>query len=115
MMMDMFSVNVVAPLMLTKVCIGCQVSSINYLPIIDEFGGIDKGLNVEGGPGGWLTGLKLNWKLPLSARQIEIWKNWLVCWARWWNIQIKANPTQPKYVTSRPALYNFGVPKQENM
>ena len=31
--------------------------------------------------------------------QMGIWQNGLCCWARWWNIQIKVNPTQ---VTDHP-------------
>ena len=51
-----------------------------------------------------------------------IWQKWLVSWARWWNTEIKVNPTQvyehmvspehtPTYLSSNWICVMIGVSK----
>ena len=31
---------------------------------------------------------------PILLGQLDVWQNWLLSWADWWNFEIKVNPTQ---------------------
>ena len=51
---------------------------------------------------------------PILPRLWGIWQKWLCRWARWWNIQIKVNPTQVYDQLGHPVFFQFGFEPSRN-
>ena len=65
--------------------------------------------NIQGDPIGRRLGcvdlyFECSTVCPILPRLWRIWQKWLCRWARWWNIQIKVNPTQVYDQLGHPVL-----------